>query len=137
MSFQIGWDSCTADSGTGNLYVGSTAADNVISQDTAGTATWRVSFDGYTFQFDSQPAFNGGIPAPRPCEDDRPLTEDSWYCPECKHLHGRRHYKNWKDGPPYCPHCKTEFKSWDEIEFLPQKEIDRLNRERRWRTRDD
>lgn len=123
-----------------------TSADNSFTsnQDTAGgTAFWHVHLD-----FESQQAvtvqfpdfqefmFNGGVLAPGPCEDDRPLTEDSWRCPECDHLHGRRHYKNWKDGPPYCPHCKKEFESWDKIKFLPQKEIDRLNRERR-RTRDD
>lgn len=115
---------------------GCTASNDTYlhTQDTsAATTSFRIDFNG--FQYDVQTVILP-FPPPGPCEDDRPLTKDSWRCPECEHLHGRRHYKNWKDGPPYCPHCKTEFESWDEITFLEQDEIDRLNRERRW-TRDD
>lgn len=142
----MSWYDCSA-SGTDYTSLQTSAADNVTvrtTQDTAGgTAFWHVHLDfetnqAVTVQFpDFQDfIFNGGVPAPGPCEDDRPLTKDSWYCPECEHLHGRRHYKNWKDGPPYCPHCKWEGESWDKITFLEQEEIDKLNRERRW-TRDD
>jgi len=35
-------------------------------------------------------------------------VSDEWICPNCGKYHSTPHYRNWRNGPLYCPHCGWE-----------------------------
>ena len=36
-----------------------------------------------------------------------------WVCPNCGKYHSKPHYRNWRDGPLYCPHC-----GWEDVYIM-------------------